>query len=66
MLGKELQSEGLLWVGNAMIKVLIRLCVFVRVQYIRVVVDKQILYPGKDEGMYNAQQTKKVDYLGKE
>jgi C4-dicarboxylate transporter/malic acid transport protein len=60
-IGKELQSEGILWVGNIMTIFLIGLYLFIMAQHIRAVVGKRILYPGKDEDVYHEQQMKKVD-----
>jgi C4-dicarboxylate transporter/malic acid transport protein len=66
MIGKELHSEGILWVGNVMTILLVGLYLFVGVQHVRAVVGNGIMYPGKDEDVYRGQQRKKLDEREKE
>jgi C4-dicarboxylate transporter/malic acid transport protein len=60
-IGKEFQSQGILWVGSIMTILLICVYLFVLAHHIRAVVTKQIVYPGKDEDVYIKQRMDKVD-----
>lgn len=60
-IGKEFQSQGILWVGTIMTILLVCLYLFVAIHHIRAVLTKKILYPGKDEDVYNKQQMKKIE-----
>lgn len=48
-IGKQLGSEGILWVGSAMTILLVAMWIFVFVAHVRAVLTKQIMMPGKDE-----------------
>lgn len=49
MIGKELGSAGIKWVGSAMTVLLVITYVFVFVNHVRAVLNKEILLEGKDE-----------------
>ena len=60
-IGKQFQSQGVLWVGSVMTILLVCVYLFVLVNNVRAVLAKRILYPGKDEDGYMPQQMGKVD-----
>ncbi|KAI0006545.1 malic acid transport protein [Xylariaceae sp. FL0662B] len=51
-LGKTLQSRGAMAVGSAMTIALVAMWVFVFVNHVRAVINKQVMYRGKDEDYY--------------
>ena len=51
-IGKELASEGILWVGSVMTILLVVMYLFVLVNHALAVWNRQILWPGKDEDTY--------------
>ena len=48
-IGKQLESEGILWVGSAMTILIVMAWMFIFVAQMRAIWGKQILMPGKDE-----------------
>ena len=61
-IGGQFQSEGVLWVGSAMTVVLVVVYLFVLGAYVRAVVRKQIIWPGRDE---DAQHSDPEEQKGK-
>ncbi|OJD40373.1 c4-dicarboxylate transporter malic acid transport protein [Diplodia corticola] len=47
--GKELDSEGILWVASGMTVALVAMWLFIAVAQVRAVAKKMVLWPGKDE-----------------
>jgi len=60
-IGKEFQSQGVLWVGSVMTILLVCVYLYVLANNVYAVLAKRILYPGKDEDGYMPQQMGKVD-----
>ncbi|KAI9731823.1 MAG: hypothetical protein M1818_007688 [Claussenomyces sp. TS43310] len=48
-IGEQLQSEGILWLGSAMTCILVGMWFFVIICHIKAVLNKEIMWPGKDE-----------------
>ena len=48
-IGRQLESEGILWVGSAMTILLVVAWMFIFVAQVRAVVRREILMPGRDE-----------------
>lgn len=48
-IGRELGSEGILWVGSVMTILLVAIWLFTAFMCVRAVAMKQIIFPGKDE-----------------
>lgn len=48
-IGRQLHSEGILWVASAMTILLVVAWIFVFVNHVRAVLSKEIMMPGKDE-----------------
>lgn len=51
-IGEVLQSEGIQWVGSAMSVILVGVYLFIGSNHIRALVNKDILWPGKDEDVH--------------
>lgn len=51
-IGEVLQSEGIQWVGSAMSVILVATYLFVGSNHVRALVNRDILWPGKDEDVH--------------
>lgn len=61
-IGKELQSQGIMWVGSIATIFIVILYLFIAVMHVRAVLTRQILYKGRDEDVYKeeARHKKKI------
>lgn len=60
-IGKALQSQGVMWVGSIMSILLVVLYFFVLFNHARAVVNKIVLFAGKDEDHYKKERMDKVE-----
>lgn len=58
-IGKQLRSQGVLWVGSILTVLLVCLYLFVLFRHVRAVIRKEILWQGKDENIYVREKTNK-------
>lgn len=69
-IGKELQSQGILWVGSVATVLLVILYLFIAGMHVRAVVTRQVLFRGQDEDVYEEEarpkKTAKVKADGEE
>jgi tellurite resistance protein TehA-like permease len=62
-IGRQLDSQGVMWVGSAMTILLIAMYLFVLVHHILAIRNRVILWPGRDEDTYIMEAMGKVDRL---
>lgn len=58
-IGRTLKSQGVLWVGSVMSVLLVALFLFVQVMCIRAVLQKKVMYEGRDEDVYHKERKTK-------
>ncbi|KAI0383234.1 voltage-dependent anion channel [Hypomontagnella monticulosa] len=51
-IGKNLQSRGIMGIGSAMTLLLIAMWVFVFIHHVKAIINREILFEGKDEDVY--------------
>jgi tellurite resistance protein TehA-like permease len=62
-IGRQLDSQGVMWVGSAMTILLIAMYLFVLVNHALAIWNRVILWPGRDEDTYIMEAMGKVDRL---
>jgi tellurite resistance protein TehA-like permease len=62
-IGRQLDSQGVMWVGSAMTILLIAMYLFVLVNQVLAIWNRVILWPGRDEDTYIMEAMGKVDRL---
>ncbi|KAF2093363.1 hypothetical protein NA57DRAFT_48323 [Rhizodiscina lignyota] len=62
-IGRELDSQGILWVGSIMTIFLVAMYIFVLVHHVLAVWRRKILWPGRDEDTYVMERMGKIERL---